>query len=157
MPIILSRIDDRLIHGQVTEGWVKVLKPEIIVVVSDEVASSDWEKELCLAALPENLEGIVVNLDEAVNVINELNSDPRPSYVLFESPHDVYMALKKGSKIAVINVGGMHSEKGKREILDYIFVDEEDSKYLKALQDEGIKLDFRDLPDNDRVDVMSIL
>jgi len=157
MPIILSRIDDRLIHGQVTEGWGKVLKPEIIVVVSDEVASSDWEKELCLAALPENLEGIVVNLDEAVQVINELNSDPRPSYVLFESPHDAYMMLKKGLKITAINVGGMHSEKGKREILDYIFVDEEDSEYLKALQDEGIKLDFRDLPDNDRVDVMSIL
>ena len=41
MPIILARIDDRLIHGQVTVGWANILKPKIIVVVSDQVSSSE--------------------------------------------------------------------------------------------------------------------
>ena len=160
MPIILARIDDRLIHGQVTEGWGKFLKPELIVVISDEVSSSDWEKELCLAALPDYLEGMVIPVSEASKVINELDTDPRSSYVLFESPHDAYVALKDGAIVKVVkslNVGGMHSEKGKREILEYIFVDDEDTKYLKALSDTGIKLDFRDLPGNENVDVISLL
>ena len=157
MPVILARIDDRLIHGQVTEGWGKILKPKLIVVVSDIVASSDWEKELCLAALPAYLEGNVVKIDDAAKIINELNSDPRASYILFESPHDAYKVVQKGAHITTLNVGGMHSAKDKREILDYIFVDENDSKYLKALRDKGISLNFRDLPNNENIDVMSLL
>ncbi len=157
MPVILARIDDRLIHGQVTEGWGKILKPELIVVVSDKVASSDWEKELCLAALPAYFQGNVVKVDDAAKIIDELNSDSQASYILFESPHDAYMAVQQGAHITTLNVGGMHSTKDKREILDYIFVDEDDLKYLKALRDKGISLDFRDLPNNENVDVMSLL
>lgn len=157
MSIILARIDDRLIHGQVTEGWGKTLKPELVVVVSDQIASSDWEIELCLAALPAYMEGMVVNVDDAAQTINELNSDHRSSYVLFESPHDAYIAVKNGAQITKLNVGGMHSVKDKREVLDYIFVDEDDAKHLRALRDAGIQLDFRDLPEHDKIDVMSML
>ncbi|MFC1539448.1 PTS system mannose/fructose/N-acetylgalactosamine-transporter subunit IIB [Candidatus Latescibacterota bacterium] len=157
MPIVLTRIDDRLIHGQITEGWCKSLNTELIVVVSDDVVSSDWEKELCLAALPSNIEGMVVSIDEAPEIINKLVSDPRNSYVIFETPHDAYTAHKKGAGIHEINVGGMHSSKDKREILDYIFVDEEDTKYLRALNDSGVTLDFRDMPNNVNVDVLSQL
>ena len=157
MSIILARIDDRLIHGQITEGWGRVLKPELIGVVSDQVASSDWEIELCLAALPSYIQGMVINVDDAAQKINELNSNHRASYILFESPHDAHIAVKNGAQIATLNVGGMHSVKGKREILDYIFLDEDDIKHLKALQNAGIKLDFRDLPEHDNVDVMSTL
>ena len=157
MSIILARIDDRLIHGQVTEGWSKYLKPEYVVVVSDEVARSDWEKELCLAALPDFMNGIVVAVDEAPGIINKLNHDARSSYVLFESPHDAYKAVENGAQIYSLNVGGMHSKKGKREMLDYIYVDDKDSKYLKALSNAGLKLDFRDLPGHENVDVLSML
>ena len=157
MSILLVRIDDRLIHGQVTEGWGKYLKPEHIVVVSDDVAQSDWERELCLAALPDYIDGIVITVDEASEVINKLNHDPRSSYVLFESPYDAYRVVEKGGNITSINVGGMHSVKGKRQILDYIFIDDEDSKYLKALGNAGLKLDFRDLPGHENVDVLSML
>ena len=157
MSIFLARIDDRLIHGQVTEGWSRVYKPDIIVVISDEVAKSDWEKELCLAALPPHVEGKVVTIDESIEIINTLLLDSRSSYVLFETPYDAYKAVKKGAGITSLNVGGMHSIKGKRKILDYIFVDENDSKYLKALQAEGITIDFRDLPEHETIDVMSKL
>ena len=157
MPVVLTRIDDRLIHGQITEGWMRALRTEYIVVVSNGVANSEWEKELCLAALPSHIGGIVISIDEAPGIINELASDKRSSYVLFESPHDAYKAFEKGARFGEINVGGMHSSKNKREILDYIFVDEDDTKYLKALHDSGMKLDFRDMPNNENVDVLSLL
>ncbi len=157
MSIILVRIDDRLIHGQITEGWGKKLKPKLIVVVSNRIASSDWEKELCLAALPNYIKGLVINIDDAANKINELNSDSCASYILFESPHDVYMAIKNGAKISTLNVGGMHSTMCKRKLLDYIFVDDDDIKYLKAIRDAGIELDFRDLPEHNNIGVISLL
>jgi len=157
MPVVLARVDDRLIHGQVTEGWGKTLAPEMILVVSDKVSGSEWECELCLASLPYCITGRIVTVANAPKVINELNDDARSSYVLFESPHDAYHAVKNGAKISKLNVGGMHSSRGKREVIDYIFIDEVDEFYLKALRDEGVELDFRDLPDHENVDGMARL
>ena len=157
MPVILARIDDRLIHGQVTEGWCPKLKPDYILVVSDEVYSSEWQCELCLASLPCTFEGDVSSVDDAPDIINELVSDSRHSYILFESPKDAYTVVNNGAHLTHINVGGLHSTKGKREILDYIFVDENDTIYLKGLRGLGVELDFRDLPDNENVDIMSRL
>jgi len=157
MPIVLARIDDRLIHGQVTEGWGKFMKPDIILVVSDTVASCEWESEICLAALPLTIKGMVVRVKDAAPVINKLNADKMNAYVLFESPRDAYEVVKNGAQISAINVGGMHSIKGKREILDYIFVDDNDSIHLKALWDARVKLDFRDLPEHESADVLERL
>ena len=38
MGVTLLRVDDRLIHGQVVEGWVPYLKVDLVVVVSDAKA-----------------------------------------------------------------------------------------------------------------------
>ena len=157
MPVLLFRVDDRLIHGQVTEGWGKSVKPDLIIIVSDDIAASEWESELCLAALPDTIKGEVVAVADAARVINRLESDARPSYVLFEFPRDAYAALQDGAHISTLNIGGMHSARGKREILDYLYVDEEDSNYIKSLSELGVQLDFRDLPHHENVDVLSKL
>ena len=94
---------------------------------------------------------------EDLAAINKLQDDARFSYVLFESPADAYKAVKNGALLTEINIGGMHSTSGKREILDHIFVDDEDVKYIKGLRELGIKLDFRDLPDSEKTDVLSRL
>lgn len=88
MSILLARIDDRLIHGQVTEGWGKRLHPDRIVVVSDTLNCSEWECDLCLAALPSSIQGRVVGVKDAPEVINRLREERDGSYVLFESPCD---------------------------------------------------------------------
>ena len=121
------------------------------------MALSDWQSEICLAALPEYIKGRVVNVEDAVSVINELESETQPSYVLFESPKDACTVVKNGANLTSVNVGGMHSSKGKREILDFIYVNDSDVNYLKELQDREIKLDFRDIPNHENVDVMSRL
>lgn len=153
MPILLARIDDRLIHGQVTEGWGKRLKPDLILVVSDELVGSEWECDLCLSALPGSIHGKVVSLADAPPVINRLHDQKEAAYVLFASPCDARRVVEAGARLPEVNVGGMHSIRGKRKILDYVFVDDADSACLRALRDAGVKLDFRDLPDRESVDV----
>lgn len=157
MPILLARIDDRLIHGQVTEGWGKRMKPDLIVVVSDTLANSDWEGDLCLAALPSSINGMVVTVEDSPGVINRLIGENTNAYILFESPCDAIRAVENGARLDELNVGGMHSIRGKRRILDYVFVDDADSKCLKALMKAGVRLEFRDLPDRESVDVMGQL
>jgi PTS system mannose-specific IIB component/fructoselysine and glucoselysine-specific PTS system IIB component len=54
--LVLNRIDDRLIHGQVVVGWGQPLDVRFIVLVDDAVASSDWERELYRMGVPPEME-----------------------------------------------------------------------------------------------------
>jgi len=47
MELVLTRIDSRLIHGQVATSWVKATKPEAIFAVNDDVAE-DVGGEFCV-------------------------------------------------------------------------------------------------------------
>ena len=46
MAIVLMRVDDRLIHGQVVEGWVPSLKVDLVLVVSDTAAADEIQTAL---------------------------------------------------------------------------------------------------------------
>ena len=46
MPIVLYRVDERLIHGQVVIGWGHQLRPTRYIVVDDELSDSEWEQDL---------------------------------------------------------------------------------------------------------------
>jgi mannose/fructose/N-acetylgalactosamine-specific phosphotransferase system component IIB len=52
VPIVLFRVDERLIHGQVVVGWGERLHMDRIVVVDDELAGSAWEQELYCLGVP---------------------------------------------------------------------------------------------------------
>ena len=56
MSLVLYRIDDRLIHGQVVVGWGQPLDIGFIVLVDDEVARSEWEQELYRMGTPPEME-----------------------------------------------------------------------------------------------------
>ncbi len=53
MSVLLYRIDERLIHGQVVMGWGPQLDVEHYVVVDDELAASEWEQDLYRLGLPD--------------------------------------------------------------------------------------------------------
>ena len=50
--IVLTRIDDRLIHGQVVTAWAKITKANRIIVVDDEVAMDEFMVKILKMAAP---------------------------------------------------------------------------------------------------------
>lgn len=48
MNITLARIDDRLIHGQVTTVWSKVANAQRIIICNDEVYNDEVPGHYCV-------------------------------------------------------------------------------------------------------------
>src|SRR6185312_2514817 len=71
MSIVLCRIDDRLIHGQVVIGWGRPLGINLIILVDDQVAASDWEQELYRMAVDPNIEVRFVSVADATAHLRE--------------------------------------------------------------------------------------
>lgn len=42
--IVILRVDDRLLHGQVAFSWLNLLGPDAIVIANDEVMTNEIQK-----------------------------------------------------------------------------------------------------------------
>ena len=126
MAFVLVRIDDRLIHGQVTVAWGTWLKCDRIILVNDEVARTPWKRDLYADA--DSL-GTVVSVLAVDDFLRGVEADAwaeERALVVVESPRDLAELLKGGLRIDEANIGGMHHAPGKRELLPYVYVDDDD-------------------------------
>src|SRR2546426_12273723 len=82
MSIVLYRVDDRLIHGQVIVGWGQPFHVGFIVLVDDAVRASDWEQDLYRMGVPPHIEVSFASIAEAAQRLPEWEADPRPGILL---------------------------------------------------------------------------
>jgi len=155
--IILTRIDDRLIHGQVTVGWGEALKPDRIILANDEVASNEWEQELYRAAVPSEIEVCVTSVKDAAAILSEEEHNGRRTILLVASPQDVLRLFHCGAHIEKVNVGGLHFREGKHALLPFVYVDEDDLNALRTLCQRGIRVECQDVPTCRRIGMEKLL
>ncbi len=157
MPILLYRIDERLIHGQVVVGWGNSLRLDRIVLANDKVASDPWERELYLACVPPQMEATIHSVDEVTDVIFQDRFKKSKTILLVDSPFDILRMAEKGVQIDWINVGGIHSKKGRKKILPYLYLAPEEICVFKKLFILGIRCECRDVPLAEKKDLSTLL
>ena len=160
MPLVLIRIDDRLIHGQVVVGWGIHLSPDRIILSSDEIASSSWEKEIYMGAEATALYPLsisVLTFDETILSLKEPEKQQEKIILLVETPKEILTLIEKGLKIKKVNIGGMHYKQGKRRIAPYIFVDDDDITCFKKMGELQIELEGKDVPTAPKIDILKAI
>ncbi|MGB7060908.1 MAG: PTS sugar transporter subunit IIB [Candidatus Zixiibacteriota bacterium] len=157
MPIVLYRVDERLIHGQVVVGWGNSLKFDQVVLVNDQVASNAWERELYLACVPPEIKATILSVDEATGRILQNGFEGEKTVILVDSPFDILRMTEKGVKISSVNVGGVHSRAGRKKILPYLFLSEEEISAFKKMISAGVKCECRDVPLAEKHDLSALL
>jgi PTS system mannose-specific IIB component/fructoselysine and glucoselysine-specific PTS system IIB component len=158
MPIVLYRIDERLIHGQVVVGWGGQLRPDAFVVVDSGLASSEWEQELYELGVPEGAEASFLSPEEARRALPDLRSSPKRTVILTRDVGTM-LAIARGGTMEgeSVNLGGLHSQAGRKEVLPYLFLDDEDRERLREISEEGIRVTARDLPGSHEVPLSELL
>jgi PTS system mannose-specific IIB component/fructoselysine and glucoselysine-specific PTS system IIB component len=158
MSILLFRVDERLIHGQVVVGWGSTLRPDRFVVVDEALAESDWEQELYLLGVPEGAEALFLTPQEAAQHLPEWESSPL-GFILLTRDVSNMLALAQGGGMAgrAVNLGGIHFQTGRDQVLPYIFLDDEDRARIRSLSEKGITVAARDLPGSSEVGLETLL
>ena len=158
MSVVLYRIDERLIHGQVVMGWGPELGPERYVVVDDELSKERWEQDLYRLALPDGVTAEFLSVEEAVGGAARLEADPRNTVVLTRSV-SAMATLGEGGLLRgrEVNLGGVHYRAGRTARLSYVFLGPEEEEGLKALEKAGAVVFARDLPASRSVGLTSLI
>ena len=158
MPIVLFRVDERLIHGQVVVGWGSQLQPDRYVVVDDALVASAWERELYALGVPEGTEALFVDLASARIHLGEWRTSTLRT-ILLTRDLGTMAALAGGGALAgeEVNLGGIHFSTGREEVLPYLFLSPDDRVALHQIAVQGMAVSARDLPGSGRVPLEDLL
>ena len=154
MNITLARIDDRLIHGQVTTVWSKVANAQRIIICNDDVYNDDVRRTLLRQAAPPGMKVNVVNLEKAVAVYHNPQYQDETVFYLFTNPQDVLTMVQQGVNIATLNIGGMAWRPGKKQLTKAVSLDEADINAFQQLDTLGVKLDLRVVASDPSVNIL---
>lgn len=150
--ILLTRIDNRLIHGQVATQWNSTLGANLILVANDDVAGNKMRQNLMNMAAPTGVATRFFSLQKTIDVIHKA-SPKQHIFLVAENPSDVLTLVKGGVPIRKVNIGNMHMSEGKRQVATSVAVDDGDVAAFKELQDLGVELEIRRVPSTPAEDI----
>jgi PTS system mannose-specific IIB component/fructoselysine and glucoselysine-specific PTS system IIB component len=144
--IELFRIDDRLIHGQVVVGWGQPLDLTFIVLVDDEVATSEWEQELYRMGVPPEMDVHFDTVESAAQKLPAYQRDERRGALLTGDIETMTRLVELTGTITRVNLGGIHHRAGRSQRLRYIFLAPDEEKSLRTLASRGVEVSAQDVP-----------
>jgi mannose/fructose/N-acetylgalactosamine-specific phosphotransferase system component IIB len=145
MSWVLHRIDDRLIHGQVLVAWGARLSPARIWLVDDEVARSDWERQVYEEAAP-GIGVTVASVGDAAAAWAAEQAAPGAAFLLVRSLATALRLVEAGAGVRTFNVGGLHYAPGKAKLNEYVYLDDADRAAARSLLARGVALEAQDVP-----------
>ena len=153
---MLIRVDNRLIHGQIIEGWLPFLNSTRIIVVNDEAASDLFRKMVLEMAVPYDIKVLVYTVDEFSRTAIHEGEDWKNTIVLFGNIADVLTAYELDFRFDKLNIGNVHSEEGKVCFTPSIFLNELDVNNLMHLIDRGVDVEVRSVPNDRPIDFRDV-
>ena len=150
--IVLTRIDNRLIHGQVATMWTSTVGANLLLVANDAVSNDEFRQNLMDMAAPAAAQTRYFSIEKTVNIIHKA-SPSQMIAIICENPQDVLKLVEGGVPIKKVNIGNMHMAEGKHQISKAVCVDQSDIDAFKRLKDLGVELEIRRVPSESAEDI----
>ncbi|GAB2028089.1 PTS galactosamine transporter subunit IIB [Lactovum odontotermitis] len=151
--ILLTRIDNRLIHGQVGVTWTKTLGANLIVVADDAASTDTLAQELMSMTADSSGAGVrFFTLQRTIDIIGKA-APQQKIFLVVRNPHSARILVEAGVPIKQINVGNMHFSEGKHALSKKVYVDDQEVEDLNAIIKSGVEVYIQDVP-GDAKDVL---
>ena len=154
--ILLTRIDNRLIHGQVGMTWTNSIGANLVLVANDQVAEDTVQQNLMDMAVPPTVDTRYFTLQKTIDIIGRAAED-QLIFIVVKTPQDALTLVEGSVPIKKINIGNLHYSEGKTQITNTVSIDDEDRKSFKKLMEHGVQLEIRGVPTESATDINKYL
>lgn len=151
--IVLTRIDDRLIHGQVMTAWVKKTGADQIIVIDNGVAEDMFMSEVLKASAPDGIDIVVKNVEDSVSFIKNIPDTNHKVIILVKTPNVIVDLLKNGVSLDKVIVGGMGTNPGRKTVYKNIAASENERADFKYILDQNVPVVIHIIPDQKAIDL----
>lgn len=147
MSVVLTRVDFRLIHGQVITRWLTQCQINEIVTVDTLLSNDQFMQEVFKMAAPKGVKIRILSVDDAVKAQENGELEKNRVMLLFKSVSELDNAVKAGLKLEEVQIGGLGGGPGRKAVNNAITLDRKDADTLLALDDIGVKIYLQTTPD----------
>lgn len=145
--IVLARVDDRLIHGEVVSVWTPSLSVNRIVVADDKVAADKFNSRVIKALAPTGVKVNVYTVEEASEKMQLEEKKGEKVMVLAKTPLTFETMIDKGVDIKRVNLGGMGIRDSRTPFIKNVACDPEERASIKRMIDNGIDVYYQLVPE----------
>ncbi len=150
--VVLVRVDDRLIHGQVMTKWSKGMKTNALFVVDNATAKDPFMKDIYIMSTANS--GMTIKVfsnDEVVEYWNKTNFENYNAILLVKTIDAAKDIIEKGLPVSKLNLGGIAKSKDSKFVLPNVAIKSGDFDTLKEIEAKGIEVFFQIVPDTKSV------
>ncbi|MQS75289.1 PTS galactosamine transporter subunit IIB [Companilactobacillus halodurans] len=146
--IVLTRIDNRLVHGQVGVVWTSSIGANLLLVANDDTANDPLQQELMEATAESSGVGIRFwTIEKTINNIHRASARQK-IFIIVRTPEDARKLIEGGVPIDNLNIGNMHFSEGKRQITKQAYMDDKDISDLKVCAAKGASVYVQEVPED---------
>lgn len=148
--IVLTRVDHRLLHGQVAFSWTAHLSADCILIANDDVANDETKKTIVKLAKPSGIKLVIKSVEDSIKAINSGITDKYKLFIVAQNIDDAYKLISNVSEIQSLNLGGTKFEEGKESISSAVFVTTREKEELNRLIQNGVDVYTQQVPTSKR-------
>ncbi len=157
MTIQLLRIDDRMVHGQITTAWARMANIDHIAVANDEAAKNELQSKILKMAAPTGMTIDILSKDDAFQQIEDGQWDKNHTLFITRNSVDMLAMIEKGLKTEFINIGNIKKAPGLIQINREVWATQEEIQAWYKLHDMGIKLEIQWTPIEKKINFNNVL
>lgn len=156
--MVLIRIDNRLIHGQILEAWVPFVKAKSLIVVNNDVACDLYRETVIRLAVHSEIEVIVSTVEDFAKNYTFQHNSGKKAIVLFATIDDAHKAYSLGFRFDKLNIGNIYAEDYKFGYGTSVFLCDKDiNEIIELLANKGVEIEVRRIPRERSVNVKEVL
>ena len=156
MNIVLTRIDNRLLHGIVMTQWAGTTGAQRVMVIDDKTANSPVLKQTMMLAKPAGMAASIITYDTALAKMKAGKYEGQKIFLLTKSPVTILKLVKEGIKIPNLQIGATESLEGFK-CSRRAFLSEEELNACKELLNLGVHITVQHVPTDTKVEFSTLI
>ena len=154
--IVLVRIDERLLHGQIRITWGKYSGANTIIVANDEIATNPVLQAPFKGAAGGEYVVLFRTIEHLIGSINKADKR-RHILILCKTPEDVARLVEGGVQFNEVNIGNMHHNAERRQVDKNVSVSPADIEAFKRIQLKGVESIIQHMPESSRKNIFDCI
>ena len=143
--IKITRVDERLVHGQVAFAWTNSLGADCIRATTLKLAA------------PAGIKFSIKSVADAIVLLNGTKTDKYKVFVIVGNTDDALKLVENVKGVDHINLGNMKKTESRRIITNSLAVDDHDVRNIRAMVQAGAVVECRAVPTDKETDAMTLI
>jgi len=145
--IVVARVDDRLIHGEVVTAWVPSSSATRIVIVDDIVEKDIFNKRIIKALAPSGISVDVFSIAQGINDLKGDHNSKERILVLTKSPITFEALINGGVELKEVILGGMGLRGDRKPFIKNVSCDPDEVNAIRNMVAKGVNVFYQLVPD----------